>query len=155
MNKKIIFDMDGTIANLYAVEGWLEMLRAEDATPYKVAKPMVDFATLNSLLAELQVLGWKIAITSWLSMDSTQEYKRAVRQAKREWLAEVGMPFDEIHLVQYGTPKQNCTTADIQYLIDDSADVRKSFADGLRNRYAVNPTEIDICGFLKYLIENN
>lgn len=33
MIKKIYFDMDGTIANLYAVEGWLPMLRAYDPTP--------------------------------------------------------------------------------------------------------------------------
>ena len=33
MNKTLVFDMDGTIADLYGVEGWLEMLRAEDETP--------------------------------------------------------------------------------------------------------------------------
>ena len=35
MPKMICFDMDGTIADLYAVPGWLEKLRAEDATPYR------------------------------------------------------------------------------------------------------------------------
>ena len=29
----IWFDMDGTIADLYGVEGWLEMLIAKDETP--------------------------------------------------------------------------------------------------------------------------
>lgn len=29
----IWFDMDGTIADLYGVDGWLEMLIAEDPTP--------------------------------------------------------------------------------------------------------------------------
>ena len=35
--KMICFDMDGTIADLYAVENWLPMLRAFDPTPYEVA----------------------------------------------------------------------------------------------------------------------
>ena len=34
MTKMIVFDMDGTIADLYGVEGWLEMLEAENAAPY-------------------------------------------------------------------------------------------------------------------------
>ena len=33
MTKAIYFDMDGTIADLYAVDGWLDMLRAYDPTP--------------------------------------------------------------------------------------------------------------------------
>ena len=38
--RMIWWDMDGTIANLYGVEGWLPMLRAEDPTPYAEAKVM-------------------------------------------------------------------------------------------------------------------
>ena len=30
MNKMICFDMDGTIADLYSVDGWLDYLRAEN-----------------------------------------------------------------------------------------------------------------------------
>ena len=37
MEKAIYFDMDGTIANLYAVENWLDMLRAFNPTPYEQA----------------------------------------------------------------------------------------------------------------------
>ena len=153
--KVLIFDMDGTIADLYGVEGWLEMLRAENPIPYEIAEPMVDFEEMNALLLQLQVLGWRIAVTSWLAMNSTQTYKNAVRRAKREWLAEMGMPIDELHLVQYGTPKQNCTCGNVQYLIDDSAEVRKSFENKDKDRYAVNPTEIDIIDFLEKLIENS
>ena len=38
MLKMICFDMDGTIADLYAVDNWLAKLRAEDETPYQEAK---------------------------------------------------------------------------------------------------------------------
>ena len=44
---RINFDMDGTIANLYGVENWLEMLMAEDETPYAIAKPLVNLSLLK------------------------------------------------------------------------------------------------------------
>ena len=153
--KVLIFDMDGTIADLYGVEGWLEMLRAENPMPYEVAEPMVDMDKLSAVLNELAMLGWTIAVTSWLSINSTQAYKNEVRRAKREWLAKMGLPIEETHLVQYGTPKQRCTKGDIQILFDDSSDVRESFRNYDKGRIAVNPAEIDIIDFLENLIENS
>ena len=41
MEKKIWLDMDGTFVDLYGVENWLPMLRAEETTPYEIAKPLV------------------------------------------------------------------------------------------------------------------
>jgi hypothetical protein len=144
--------MDGTIADLYGVENWLEMLRSEDSTPYKVAEPLVDMEILVDLLYELQSLGWTIAVTSWLAKNSTAEYKTDVRNAKREWLTFYGLPIDEIHLVQYGTPKQKCTKADFQILFDDSESVRNSFTNKELGRYAINPEETDILDTLNFLI---
>ena len=40
--KLFLFDMDGTIAYLYGVYNWLDMLRNYDPTPYANAKPMWD-----------------------------------------------------------------------------------------------------------------
>jgi hypothetical protein len=48
--KTLVFDMDGTIANLYGVNNWLGMLREEDPTPYIVAEPMYDMEMLNGTL---------------------------------------------------------------------------------------------------------
>jgi len=39
--KAIYFDMDGTIADFYSVENWLEDLRMENVAPYILAKPML------------------------------------------------------------------------------------------------------------------
>ena len=124
--KMMVFDMDGTLANLYAVEDWLPMLRAYDATPYSAAKPMYDTTQLNSIISALKSAGWRIAITSWLSKESTPAYDAAVRKAKLDWLAAHGFEYDEIHLVKYGTTKADCTRgkADLQVLIDDNAKVR-------------------------------
>ena len=50
MLKMLIFDMDGTVADLYGVPNWLPMLRAFDPTPYRLAKPMWDMEELARLL---------------------------------------------------------------------------------------------------------
>ena len=129
MKKILVFDMDGTIADLYGVEGWLEMLKAEDETPYKVAKPMYNMEVLNSLLNILKIEGWKIVVTTWLAKGSTKEYDKKVRTAKLEWLDKIHFPYDEIHLVKYGTTKADCTRkhGGFQILVDDNEKVRKGW----------------------------
>lgn len=108
--KKIYFDMDGTIANLYGVDGWLEYLINRDTTPYEMARPMVNFSALARLLHRLQRNGYTIGVISWTAKNSTEEYNARVARAKREWLAKhlPSVRFDEIHIVAYGTPKSTC-----------------------------------------------
>ena len=64
MIKKIYFDMDGTIADLYGVEGWLDYLTTEDAFPYANAKPLVNMNTLAKRLNRLQAEGCEICVIS-------------------------------------------------------------------------------------------
>ena len=127
--KVLVFDMDGTIADLYGVENWLADLRSENPRPYIVARPMYDMDNLTLTLELLQILGWKIVVTSWLAKGSTKAYDEEVRKAKREWLEKYNFPFDEIHLVKYGTTKANCTRklGGYQILVDDNAEVRKGW----------------------------
>lgn len=129
MNKTLVFDMDGTIANFYGVEGWLENIRNNNPRPYIVAEPMYDIDVLNTILSLLKAQGWKIVVTSWLAKGSDKAFDELTRQAKREWLARYNFPFDEIHLVKYGTTKANCTRkiGGYQILVDDNADVRKGW----------------------------
>ena len=128
-NRTLVFDMDGTIANLYGVENWLADLRTYNPRPYIVAEPMYDMEMLVMLLEVLKCQGWRIVVTSWLSMESTTEYDKAVRVAKREWLEKYNFPFDEIHLVKYGTTKANCTRhlGGYQILVDDNEKVRQGW----------------------------
>ena len=81
MAKMICFDMDGTIADLYGVEGWLAKLRAEDASPYRDAKPLYDMDELNLVLTALSNEGWEIRVISWLSKSGTPAYDMAVTEA--------------------------------------------------------------------------
>lgn len=86
MNKTIVFDMDGTIADFYGVENWLIEIRNESTKPYEIAEPLYNIETLNTILEFLKMSGWRIVVTSWLAKDSTKEYKEKVRKAKLEWL---------------------------------------------------------------------
>ena len=129
MNKTLVFDMDGTIADFYGVVGWLDYLIEEDTTPYDIALPLYDMNYLVSLLNILKVQGWRIVVTTWLSKNGTKEYNNRTRKAKLDWLAKYNFPYDEIHLVKYGTTKANCTRkiGGFQILIDDNEKIRKGW----------------------------
>ena len=117
---KIWFDMDGTIADLYGVENWLEMLITHDETPYAIAKPIVNLSVLARLMNKVQRKGFEICIVSALAKDSTAEYDERVRNAKIKWLANhlKSVHFDEIRFVPYWYTKNDINTgADV--LFDD------------------------------------
>ena len=121
MTKAIYFDMDGTITDLYGVENWLDMIIARDETPYREAKPLVNLSTLARLLNKLQAEGFIIGIISWLAKGSTAEYDRKVEKAKIEWLKThlKSVHFNEIHVVEYGTPKEEVALNPNGILFDD------------------------------------
>ena len=149
MTKMLVFDMDGTIANLYGVNGWLEDLRAENTRPYDEAEPLYNMEDLVNILHKLQTLGWLICVITWLAKDASKEYNKAVTKAKKEWLKKYNFPYDEIHCVKYGRTKADCTRkkGGFQILIDDNKKVR----DGWTLGTTVN-AQYDITKFLKALI---
>lgn len=118
---RIYFDMDGTIADLYAVENWLPMLRAEDATPYEEARPLVNLALLAREIHKLEKLGFTFGVISWGSKSASAEYNREVELTKREWLAKhlPSVEFAEIAVVPYGTPKSTVVEFPCGILFDD------------------------------------
>ena len=132
MNKTLVFDMDGTIANFYGVVGWLDYLKESNPTPYVVAEPLYDMEKLRIILEMLKVFGWRIVVTSWLAKGSSKEFDNEVRQAKLEWLDTFNFPYDEIHLIKYGTTKANCTRklGGLQILVDDNEKVRNGWSLG-------------------------
>lgn len=147
----ICFDMDGTIADLYGVDNWLDMLRSYDPTPYANAKPMWNMAELATILNALRANGVEIRIITWLSKESTAEYDNAVRNAKREWLAKHGFPYDHFHGVRYGATKADSVRKYLNgsaWLIDDNATVRKGWNMG----EAIDPTACDIVELLRGLL---
>lgn len=124
--KYLVFDMDGTIADLYGVKGWLDDLHAENTRPYDEAAPIYNMNTLNDLIEAFKLDGWTIVVTTWLAMDASKEYDNAVRNSKKAWLDKYQFPYDEIHLVKYGTTKADCTRkkGGYQVLVDDNKKIR-------------------------------
>lgn len=132
MARAIYFDMDGTIANLYGVENWLDNLMNEYTRPYREAKAMVNMKALGRELNRLQAEGYVIGVVSWLSKNGTDEYGERVAKAKREWLARhIGaVEWDEVHIVKYGTPKYKVVDVPNGILFDDEERNRKEWALG-------------------------
>ena len=121
----IYFDMDGTLADFYGVDGWLDYIHNEDTTPYDCAAPLIDTSYLSVLLNQLKNIGYTLGIISWSAKDGTKEYNKAVRASKLKWIKKYfGSLFDEFHVVKYGTSKNRVAKAKNAILFDDNADVR-------------------------------
>lgn len=130
--KVLVFDMDGTLNDFYGYKDWLECLQNERAAPYLYSKPKYDMEVLRNILLDLKGKGWLICVTSWLAKNSSKEYKKVVRQAKKEWLKKYNFPYDRISLIQYGTTKANSTRklGGYQILIDDDKVIRDGWKLG-------------------------
>lgn len=140
--KKIInMDLDGTLADLYGVENWLDYLIKGDEYPYSAAKPLINMNVLARLLNKLQNKGYEINIISWLSKTSTPEYDEKVTKAKKDWLKRhlKSVNFDNLYIVPYGTPKHTLSNG---ILFDDEQKNRDNWGVGA---YDVN----NIIGVLK------
>ena len=137
MKKELWFDMDGTIANLYAVENWLEYLENENTFPYDEAGTMLNFSLFARLLHKLHTAGWRVGIISWTSKLGTEKDNLAVELAKRAWLARhlPSVEWDEIKIVRYGTNKYIECGGGI--LFDDEERNRNAWKD-----MAYEPSEI-------------
>lgn len=104
---KFWFDMDGTIADLYGVDNWLEYLQEEDTTPYDTAKALLNLSLLARKLNQLRKLGHEVGIVSWTSKCGSELYNEQVELAKLSWLHVhlKSVTWDHIEIIPYGTSK--------------------------------------------------
>ena len=125
----IWFDMDGTISNLYGVENWLALLQLENPKPYSDAKPLCNMNILARYLNQLQKMGFRIGIISWLSKVSTDDYSQKVTHAKLSWLKQHlrSVVWDEINIVDYGTNKELFIHTQDDILFDDEEKNRNNW----------------------------
>lgn len=121
MVKAIYFDMDGTIADFYAVPHWKEYLCESNPLPYEIARPMLNMTVLAYLLNRLQAEGWHIGIVSWLSKTGSDKFNTATTRAKIDWLGRHlhSVHWDEVVIVPYGTPKHQVVNFSKGILFDD------------------------------------
>ena len=136
MARAIYFDMDGTFVDFYGVDGWLEYLQHNDATPYIIAKPLVNMSAFAKQVKRLQRAGYTVGIVSWCSKKGTDVFNEMVEEAKKMWLHNhcANIEWDEIKIVPYGTPKHTVVKYHDGLLFDDEQKNRldwdKASADG-------------------------
>lgn len=140
---RILFDMDGTLANLYGVDNWLNYLTNSNTYPYEKACPLVNMQLLAKLLNRLQKNGYEIGIISWLAKNSTKDYDTRVTKAKKNWLEThlKSVQWDLIEIVPYGTNKNIVYKNTNDILFDDE----------IGNRTAWNGIAYDVNNIIKIL----
>lgn len=121
MKTTLYFDMDGTLADFYSVKGWLEDLQRFDPRPYREAKPLVNPERFTAMLNLAKHQGYRIAICSWTSKNSSRDFEMEVAKVKKEWLKKTfpRLEWDEIHIIPYGTPKRTVSKNKYDCLFDD------------------------------------
>lgn len=113
--------MDGTIADLYGVRGWLDALVDESTMPYEQAGVLVNMSQLAKLLHKVQAVGYNVGIVSWTSKNGSELFNEQVTLAKLCWLHKhlPSVQWDEVRIVAYGTPKQQYKHSINDILFDD------------------------------------
>ena len=127
----IIFDMDGTIADLYGHPNWLPMLRNEENI-FNLLEPMVAPLLLNTLIEKLQTV-CEVKIITWLPMNATNEYKNTCRADKKQWVRTFLPAIGKVHAIMYGANKHYVKgLSKNSVLFDDNAHVREAWANSGR-----------------------
>lgn len=156
---RICLDMDGTIADLYNYENWRDYLDDKSVAPYLNCQPIGNIDKTALLLKLLREKGIKIHVITWLAKQrhADKEYDEQVINAKKAWLAEYGIPYDEFTALKYGKPKHKsirCKKGERAIIIDDNYSICKHWKHGR----AINPRHENInkalFGILKYVREN-
>lgn len=124
MGKDVWFwlDMDGTIADLYGVEGWLDSLQKEHTKPYRIARAIYKGRAMIPLLKKAKEAGFKLGIVSWTAKNGTKEYNEKIAAAKKKWLIKHGFfaLMDAVEVVPYGRSKTKvCEKHGAGVLFDD------------------------------------
>ena len=156
MIKKICFDMDGTIADLYGVKDWLNRLESKDFEVYADAAPMCDMEYTNALLKDISKKGVEINVISWASKTATKEEIQKIAEVKNAWLKAHNFECNNVYVVPYGTDKTTFVKDTLAYgekalLFDDDERVRAKWNIG----QALDPTKIKIENILKIILDKS
>lgn len=127
MTKLLLFDMDGTLFDLYGELDWLPKLRREETGLFKNLKPLWEPSDVWEICQKLVAQGWRLGVNTWLPMGASLEYEQLCSQEKLESIHK-HFPFlaGEFYPLTYGTPKQFAPfkRAQLMVLVDDNAEVR-------------------------------
>lgn len=123
MKKIVYLDMDGTIADLYSQNNWLEALRAEQDGLFISCKPLT---TQDELLAFFPTEIYEIRICSMTPKEASDDYCQRVIEEKNAWLDEYFPIITHRVYMKYGHNK-NLRNSVNHILVDDNEIIRENF----------------------------
>lgn len=123
MKTTIWLDMDGTVADLYNRNNWLQELQTEQEIFYKL-KPLFDMYDFIQIQREMREKV-EFNIVTWTPMEATYKYHENCKSQKLEWVRTHMAYITQFFALPYGTPKQVVINdrAGIHILIDDNPEV--------------------------------
>lgn len=133
MKKRVYLDMDGTIANLYNINNWLDRLINEDKEIFEECEPMT---TQEKLFQLFPICDYEIIILSMTPKNATIEYCENVINQKNKWLDMFFPMLTKRIYLKYGNNK-NLKNSKNAILIDDNETIRNTFKG-----IALNPSQL-------------
>lgn len=121
--KNVYLDMDGTIADLYGQENWLEMLIEEKEGAFINCEPLTTEKVLLSLFPKEN---YNIKILSMTPKNASKKYCEKVIEEKNLWLDKYFPNITERYYLPYGNNK-NLKNSKNAILVDDNEIIRNNF----------------------------
>lgn len=153
MSTSVYFDMDGTLADLYNFDKWLEYIECENETPFYNCEPIGDTSLLNKLIEDAKNVCSVVGVITWLPKNASRSFCKKVEKAKKAWLKIhfPSIPLENVHVLPYGEPKQHANIKRSQrlVLVDDNAKVREEWRT-TKQRIAIS--EKEMINFLNDLV---
>lgn len=120
---KVYLDMDGTIADLYNEENWLEKLQKEDKKVFLNAKPMITEKKLKKFFPSDR---YELTILSMTPKNASKKYIANVIDQKNQWLDKYFPSITKRIYKNYSNNK-NLKNSKNAILIDDNKNIRDNY----------------------------
>lgn len=121
--QKVYLDLDGTVYDLYSIDGWLDHLRKENAKVFNMLGAVV---TERELLKQYPLDKFDITVLTMLPKGASKKFAREVTKVKSEWLDEHFPSITNRIFMKYGNDK-NIGQAVNSILIDDNEAIRRAW----------------------------
>lgn len=130
----VLLDMDGTIADTYAIPNWLDQLRNESVKPFEMAEPLISESTLLSLFTDENIIVCTM-LPKGVALGTP--YADACQRAKRQWLERYFPSLTNVLFMEYSNDKSLGEYSKKCLLVDDSDVIRNNF-----NGYTLNASAL-------------
>lgn len=134
--KRIIFDLDGTLYDLYNVPDWEKKLRQEKENVFLEGKTFLN-DDFYEIVEELLKIGFHFDVATWLPMFASPQYEEKCKREKEQWIKKNLKFVENIYIDTYGVPKQEMIKkkSSLMILIDDNLKVCEQWKSKKQRQY--------------------